>query len=155
MTDHDEPQDAEVDEPAEEFTDLDAFWTEERVAPRFDGMPYTLLGKDWRLPSRLPALFQVQMHRVSTSSDPEEVTNLLGVLLPEKLITRLIRERVDDRRMAILLAWATANTNRPGSLSMEYAAKRYDEREAAKQGKAARPRPKNKKRKKRGSSGRR
>ncbi|UNZ18869.1 hypothetical protein [Streptomyces sp. 891-h] len=134
--------------------DWDAFWAEERVEPEFDGMPFHMFEKEWHLPSRLPALIQVQMHRVRESADPEDIENLLGALLPRDLVDELIRRRADDRRMAILLAWAVANTATPGSLSLERARQLYDERDST-PGKARKPRPSGSKNKKRKSSGRR
>lgn len=131
--------------------DWDAFWAEERVTPAHDGMPFRMFGREWRLPTRLPALIQVQMHRVRESADPEDIQSLLGALLPPGLVDELIRRNVDDRHMGIVLAWAIANTATPGSMSLERARRLYDEQDGP--GKAHR-RSGNRNRKRK-SSGRR
>ncbi|CAM2785731.1 MULTISPECIES: hypothetical protein [Streptomyces] len=144
---HDQEHDERPD-----TADWDAFWAEERIEPRHDGMPFRMFGREWRLPSRLPALIQVQMHRVRESADPEDIQSLLGALLPSGLVDELIRRNVDDRHMGIVLAWAIANTSVPGSMSLERARRLYDEQDGP--GKAPRPRSGNRNRKRK-SSGRR
>ncbi|MDJ1136213.1 hypothetical protein [Streptomyces iconiensis] len=149
MTDELHDQESNEQEAA---SDWDAFWAEERITPEFDGMPFRMFERDWRLPARLPALIQVQMHRVRESADPDDIQNLLGALLPSDLVDELIRRHVGDRHMAIVLAWAIGNTATPGSLSLERARRLYDEQDST-QGKA--PRRSGNRNRKRRSGGRR
>jgi hypothetical protein len=89
----------------------------------------------------------LQLHRVMHSARPEDIRRLLGSLFGPAAVDDWAEAGMDDRKLGIVLMWATANVADPGSLSMEQAAAAYDKREAAKAGKAPRPattsRPKN------------
>ncbi|WP_154685906.1 hypothetical protein [Streptomyces himastatinicus] len=136
-------------EPTEvEVADFDAFFAEQ-AEPERQGVPLKLYGRTYVLPPTLPALFTLQLHRVQHSARPDDIRRLLGSLFGPDAVDHWTEAGMDDRRLGIVLLWSTANVADPGAVSMERAARLYDEREAAK-GKAAprqtpaKPRPKGK-----------
>lgn len=157
---HDQALDDDQVLDAEQVADFDAFFAEQ-AEPKRRGLPLRLFGRTYTLPPSLPALYMLQLHRVQNSARPEDVRRLLSSLFGPDAVDDWADHGMDDRQLAIVLMWATANTAQPGSLSMEQAAAEYDRREAAKAGKAKRPattaRPKNrpKGKGKRPTSGRR
>ncbi|MEV4966653.1 hypothetical protein AB0886_05215 [Streptomyces sp. NPDC024062] len=159
--DYTTPEDVEGQE-LDDVADFDAFFAEQSE-PKPEGQPLRMYGRTYHLPTSLPLLFTLQLHRLKTSARAEDITNLLGALFGPEAVQHWTDMRMSDRRLGILLKWATSNVATPGSLSMERAAELYDEQEAAKaaEGKArpARARtkatPKKKTAAKRASSGKR
>lgn len=152
---HDQALDVDQD-----VADFDAFFAEQ-ATPRHRGVPLRLFGRTYTLPPSLPALYVLQLHRLTHSANPEDVSRLLAALFGPDAVNHWADNGMDDRQLGIVLMWATANVAKPGALSMEQTAAEYDRREAAKAGKAQRPatasRPKNrpKGKGKRSNSGRR
>ncbi|MFD5231020.1 hypothetical protein ACFWJ5_21270 [Streptomyces qaidamensis] len=145
----------DVDQAVDDVADFDAFFAEQ-AEPERRGVPLRLYGRTYTLPPTLPALYMLQLHRVMHSARPEDIRRLLGSLFGPEAVDHWAEAGMDDRKLGIVLMWATANVADPGSLSMEQAAAAYDKREAAK-GKAPRPtasRPKPKNRPKGGGKGR-
>ncbi|MFI0736410.1 hypothetical protein ACH4S9_46685 [Streptomyces sp. NPDC021225] len=138
-----------------EVADFDAFFAEQ-AEPERQGVPLKLYGRTYVLPPSLPALFTLQLHRVQHSARPDDIRRLLGSLFGPDAVGHWAEAGMSDRQLGIVLLWSTANVAEPGAVSMERAARLYDEREAAK-GKAVprraqgKPRPKGKPR----SSGKR
>lgn len=148
-------------EPGAEVADFDAFFAEQ-AEPAKQGVTLRLYGRTYVLPASLPTLFTLQLQRVQHSARPEDIRRLLGSLFGPDAVDHWTECGMDDRRLGIVLLWATAQTAEAGAVSMERAAELYDEREAAKAtGKAAprkapnRPRPKGKGKGKPRSSGKR
>ncbi|GHA19434.1 hypothetical protein ACFOOM_10200 [Streptomyces echinoruber] len=133
-----EPHDqaANVEQDVDQVADFDQFFAEQAEPRR--GLPLRLFGKVYTLPSSLPALYMLQLHRVMHSARPEDMRRLLASLFGPEAVDEWAEAGMSDRQLAIVLMWATANVADPGSLSMEQAAAEYDKREAAK-GKARRP----------------
>ncbi|MFZ3569281.1 hypothetical protein ACNYS0_20225 [Streptomyces sp. BH034] len=138
MTNLDDDQ-LEQDPAGGEVADFDAFFAEQ-AEPEPQGIPLRLFGRTYTLPGTLPALFALQLHRVQHSSRPEDVRRLLGALFGPDAVDHWTERGMSDRKLGIVLLWATANVAEPDSVSMQRAAELYDEREQAKAGKAA-PRP--------------
>lgn len=132
---HDQALD--VDQAVDDVADFDQFFAEQATPRR--GLPLRLFGRTYTLPPSLPALYMLQLHRVQNSARPEDVRRLLSSLFGPDAVDDWADHGMDDRQLAIVLMWATANTAQPGSLTMQQAAAEYDKREAAKAGKAQRP----------------
>jgi hypothetical protein len=146
MIEQHDDQALDVDQAVDDVADFDAFFAEQ-AEPERRGVPLRLYGRTYTLPPTLPALYMLQLHRVMHSARPEDIRRLLGSLFGPEAVDDWAEAGMDDRKLGIVLMWATANVADPGSLSMEQAAAAYDKREAAKAGKAPRPattsRPKN------------
>ncbi|MFF7146043.1 hypothetical protein ACFZB5_33420 [Streptomyces nodosus] len=153
MTEHFDDQATELERlPAADF---DAFFAEQ-AAPR-PRQPLTLYGETYTLPDSLPLMFTLQMERVQDSSDLDDVRKMLASLFGADTLDTWAERGMTDRQFRIVLIYASANVNRPGSVSMQRAAELHDEREAEQAGKApanrAARRSAAKKKGKRGSSG--
>ncbi|APD18545.1 tail assembly chaperone [Streptomyces phage Picard] len=151
MIEHDD-QALDVDQDVDDVADFDAFFAEQAQPRR--GVSLRLFGRTYTLPSTLPALYMLQLHRLKNSTNPEDIHRLLAPLFGPDAVAHWSDNGMDDRQLGIVLMWATANLAAPGSLSMGQAAAEYDRREAAK-GKApaatTRPKPKARPKKRRGS----
>lgn len=133
-TDEYAPQDV-----ADDVADFDAFFAEQ-AEPEKQGVPLRLYGRGYTLPSTLPALFAMQLHRVQHSARAEDIRRLLGSLFGPDAVDHWTENGMDDRRLSVVLMWSTANVAEPGSVSMQRAAEMYDERERAKAAGKAAPR---------------
>lgn len=137
MIEHDDQALDAGDPFVDDVADFDAFFAEQ--AKPHHGVPLRLFGRTYTLPSTLPALYVLQLHRVRRSTNPEDVSRLLAALFGPDAVNHWADNGMDDRQLGIVLMWATANVAEPGAMSMEQAAAEYDRREAAKAGKAQRP----------------
>ncbi|APD18546.1 tail assembly chaperone [Streptomyces phage Picard] len=133
MIEHDD-QALDVDQDVDDVADFDAFFAEQAQPRR--GVSLRLFGRTYTLPSTLPALYMLQLHRLKNSTNPEDIHRLLAPLFGPDAVAHWSDNGMDDRQLGIVLMWATANLAAPGSLSMGQAAAEYDRREAAK-GKSA------------------
>lgn len=128
MTD-DRQLDDELDEqPARpEAADFDAFFAEESAArPR---QTLTLYGTTYTLPDSLPLMFTLQAERVQHSSDPDDVRKMLATLFGRDTLDDWAEHGMTDRQFGIVLIYAGASIKAPGSMTLERAAKLYDEQE--------------------------
>lgn len=117
-----------------EVADFDAFFTEQ--TERKTGAALRLYGREYVLPASLPLLVTLQMERLKDSSDPGDIRRLLGSLFGPDALDSWADQGMDDRQLGIVLIWSTANCRNPGSISMDDAARLYDERLATSEGKA-------------------
>ncbi|WP_327368722.1 hypothetical protein [Streptomyces sp. NBC_01217] len=130
MIDYDD--DAAEAEQLDDVADFDAFFAEQ-AEPERKGLPLRMYGRTYHLPPSLPLLFTLQLDRLKSSARPEDIRNLLASLFGPDAVEHWTDARMSDRRLGIVLKWATANVAKPGSLTMERAAELYDEQEAAKE----------------------
>lgn len=128
MTDYDDYDD-DLADPAD-LADFDAFLGEVEEARA--GLPFRMYGRTYRLPASMPLLFTLHLHRLKESARPQDVEALLTTLFGTDAIDRWTQAGMDDRRLGVVLMWATTNVAKPGTLSLEQAAALYDERETAK-----------------------
>ncbi|MGA5084095.1 hypothetical protein [Streptomyces pseudogriseolus] len=140
----------------EQAADFDAFFGEEVTAR--PAQRVRVCGKTYTLPDSLPLMFTLQAERVQQSSSVDDVRAMLAPLFGRDALDEWADAGMTDRRFRIVLMYAAANVRKPGSLTMEAAARLHDEQEAAQaEGKAAGPNraARRKKTKKRASSGKR
>ncbi|MEV5086880.1 hypothetical protein AB0N18_02835 [Streptomyces griseoincarnatus] len=158
-----QPLDPYADEPEpsldEQAADFDAFFGEEVDKGKRPRQPLRVCGKTYVLPDSLPLMFTLQAERVQQSSSVDDVRAMLAPLFGRDALDEWADAGMTDRQFRIVLMYAAANVRKPGSLTMEAAARMHDEQESAKtaEGKAAGPNraARRKKTKKRGSSGKR
>ncbi|MCL6302822.1 hypothetical protein [Streptomyces kronopolitis] len=128
----------------DQVADFDAFFAEQNEV-RF-GATLRLYGREYVLPTALPLLFTLQMDRVQSSSDPEDIRRLLSSLFGPKALDDWADQGMDDRQLGIVLLWSAANAREPGCISIPEAVKLYDEQQAdgeeGGEGKAPHPTPK-------------
>ncbi|MFC8095374.1 hypothetical protein [Streptomyces sp. NPDC057301] len=127
----------------QDVADFDAFFSEQNE-PRF-GATLRLYGREYVLPTSLPLLFTLQMERVQSSSDPNDIRRLLSSLFGPSSLDEWAEHGMTDRQLGVVLVWAAANSREPGCLSIAEAAELFDAQEEAKeageQGKAPHPTP--------------
>lgn len=128
------PTPAAPDEQHEVVADFDAFFTEQSEAKT--GATLRLYGRDYVLPVSLPLLVTLQMERLKDSSDPDDIRRLLASLFGPDALDTWADHGMTDRQLGVVLVWSTANCRTPGSISMGEAARLYDERQNASEGKA-------------------
>ncbi|WP_405018175.1 hypothetical protein OHV05_15410 [Kitasatospora sp. NBC_00070] len=151
-------------ELAPDVADFDAFFAEQDTArPRAELVLYS---RRYTLPDSLPLMFTLQMERLQSSEDPDDVRAILRTLVGVDALDHWAEQGMTDRQLGVVLIWAAANVRTPGSVSMARASELHDQQSTAKaQGKAqAAPAPQNReqrrakqgtKRKQPGGSGRR
>ncbi|MFM9576776.1 hypothetical protein ACKI1I_03615 [Streptomyces turgidiscabies] len=114
--------------------DFDAFFAEESATrPR---QSLTLYGTGYQLPESLPLMFTLQMERVQTSSNADDVRKMLATLYGLDVLDTWAEHGMTDRQLGVVLIYSAANIRRPGSCTMQRAAQLYEQQEA---GKAAAP----------------
>src|SRR5690606_4494521 len=144
--------------PAVDAADFDAFFSEEVDKGTRARQTLTYGGKQYVLPDSLPLMFTLQSERVQESSSIDDVRAMLAPLFGRAALDDWAAAGMTDRQFRIVLMYAAANVRRPGSLTMEAAARLHDEQEAGKaqapnrEARRAKPKPKSKKR---ASSGKR
>ncbi|MFD7236461.1 hypothetical protein ACFWAT_14285 [Streptomyces syringium] len=117
-----------------EVADFDAFFAEQAASKT--GAVLRLYGREYVLPASLPLLVTLQMERLKDSTDPDDIRRLLASLFGPDALDTWADHGMEDRQLGVVLVWSTANCRNPGSISMGEAARLYDERESASEGKA-------------------
>ncbi|GAA2825403.1 hypothetical protein RMN57_13265 [Kitasatospora sp. CM 4170] len=116
--------DYEDDESVEAFADADAFFAAEvaKVVPA----TLRLYGKSYVLPKRVPLTFTLMLARHQDDEDMDAFAEVLTPLFGEDALQYWLDRGIDDRQLAIVLAWAVANVKRPGVITLAEAARAYD-----------------------------
>ncbi len=136
MTDNELDLDLDHQDQPDGAADFDAFFAEQ--AANGPAETFLLYGRTYRLPDALPLMFTLQMERLQSSDDPDDVRAMLRTLVGEDALDHWAEQGMTDRQLGIVLIYAAATVRRPGSVTMQRAAELYAQQNAA-AGKAPAP----------------